>query len=312
MPPAALRAVPDPVPATDVRFYDVTSADGTRIQAWTNDVDGSLAASPTTPVVLLCNGLGTNPWSWPALLEPDCGVRVVSWYHRGVGGSDRPEQPGHVGIDAFVEDAVAVLDDAGITACPVLGWSMGVNTAFELATLHPERVTGLFAVGGVPGGTFSSMLAPMFVPRPVRAPLTVGAAKVMRAVGGPLTAVTSRLPVGHKAVQVLSHSGFMLPTPDAENTAQAVKVFLQTPVDWYMQLALATSKHLRVSLRGISVPTAFVAGKYDVLASSADMRTAADRIPGATYTELRASHFIPMEHPREVHELLLDLLDRIG
>ncbi|MGH8964840.1 MAG: alpha/beta fold hydrolase, partial [Actinomycetes bacterium] len=59
-----------------LRFYDVTSADGTRIKAWTNDADG--------PTVLLCNGLGTNAYAWPALLRPDCGVRVISWNHRGV------------------------------------------------------------------------------------------------------------------------------------------------------------------------------------------------------------------------------------
>ena len=38
------------------------------------------------------------------------------------------------------------------------------------------------------------------------------------------------------------------------------------------------------------------------------MRTAAERIPGATYQELRATHFIPMEKPAEVHEALLELL----
>ena len=101
--------------------------------------------------MLLCNGLGTNPYSWPALLDPECGVRVISWNHRGTGGSERPADPEHVGIDAFVEDAIAVMDDAGIDACVLMGWSMGVNTMFELAVTHPERVTGLFAVGGVPG-----------------------------------------------------------------------------------------------------------------------------------------------------------------
>src|SRR5687767_11256726 len=126
-----------------LRFYEVTSADGTKIEAWTNDADG--------PTVLLCNGLGTNPYAWPALLRADCGVRVLSWNHRGVGGSERPEDVNRVGIDAFVEDALAVLDDAGIEACVVAGWSIGVNTAFELAVRRPERVSGLFAVAGVPG-----------------------------------------------------------------------------------------------------------------------------------------------------------------
>lgn len=59
-------------------------------------------------------------------------------------------------------------------------------------------------------------------------------------------------------------------------------------------------------------PTSFVAGKYDVLASSYDMLTASVRIPGAVHQELRATHFLPMEKPDEVHEALLDLLDRAG
>jgi pimeloyl-ACP methyl ester carboxylesterase len=286
-----------------LRHYTVTSGDGTRLQAWTNDVDG--------PTVLLCNGLGTNPYSWPALLDPECGVRVISWNHRGTGGSERPVDTEHVGIDAFAEDAIAVLDDAGVDACVLMGWSMGVNTMFEVAVRHPERVTGLFAVGGVPGDTFASMLAPVFVPRPIRKPITVNAARVMKLIGKPLTQIASRLPVGPISIQVMTHSGFMLPMPDPELARRAIKEFLTTPIDWYMHLALHSSLHLRVSLRTIDVPTSFLAGKYDILASSHDMSTAAERIPGATYEEIAATHFISMEKPTEVHEALLDLLDRV-
>lgn len=287
-----------------LRYYTVTAHDGTELRAWTNDVNG--------PTVLLCNGLGTNPYAWPALLDPACGVRVISWNHRGTGGSDRPADPARVGIDAFVEDAIAVLDDAGIDSAPVMGWSMGVNTAFELATLHPDRVDALFAVAGVPGGTFSSMLAPMFLPRPLRAPLTVNAARLMRLAGKPLSVIARNLPIGPRAVAVLSHSGFMLPVADAELTAATVREMLRTPVDWYMHLAVETSKHVRVSLRDIDVPTTFVAGHWDVLASSQDMRTAAERMSDAAYVEFSASHFVAMEKPAEVHELLLDLLDRLS
>ena len=102
-----------------------------------------------------------------------------------------------------------------------------------------------------------------------------------------------------------------LPTPDPVTTRRAVKEFLTTPTDWYMHLALHSSEHLRVSLRSIAVPTSFVAGKFDILASSYDMKTASERIDGATYQELRATHFLPMEKPDEVHEALLDLLDRV-
>ena len=73
----------------EIGYVDVLSDDGTRLRAWTNDPDGTIDG----PTVVLCNGLGTNPWAWPALLEPDCGVRVVSWNHRGTGGSARPDRP---------------------------------------------------------------------------------------------------------------------------------------------------------------------------------------------------------------------------
>lgn len=286
-----------------LRFYPVTSGDGTQLTAWTNDVEG--------PTVLLCNGLGTNPYSWPALLDPECGVRVVSWNHRGTGGSARPADTERVGIDAFVEDAVAVMDDAGIDACVLMGWSMGVNTMFEMAVNHPERVTGLFAVGGVPGDTFASMGAPILIPRPLRKPLTVNIARTLKLAGRPLWEVARRLPVGPLSYEVLTHSGFMLSMPDPELARRAIKEFLTTPTEWYMHLALHSSLHLRVSLRSISVPTSFVAGKFDLLAASRDMASAAERIPGAVFTELRATHFISMEKPDEVHEALLDLLDRV-
>jgi pimeloyl-ACP methyl ester carboxylesterase len=286
-----------------LRFYDVTSADGTRIKAWTNDAEG--------PTLLLCNGLGTNPYAWPSLLDAECGVRVISWNHRGVGGSDRPDDTGRVGIDAFLEDALAVMDHAGIESCAVAGWSIGVNTAFELAVLHPSRVTGIFAVAGVPGGTFSSMGAPLMIPRIARRPISVGVTRVLRSAGKAITPIASRMPVGDLFAHVLSHSGFMLPTNEIPAVRRAVKEFLTTPVDWYMHLALAAAEHPRVSLRHIRVPTTFVAGRYDLLASSKDMLTAAERIAGATYVELPGSHFLQLEHPEPVHDELLDLLRRV-
>jgi pimeloyl-ACP methyl ester carboxylesterase len=290
--------------AAALRFYDVTSADGTRLRAWTNDGDG--------PTVLLCNGLGTNPYAWPALLRPDSGVRVLSWNHRGVGGSDRPADPSRVGVDAFVEDALAVLGDAAVERCVVAGWSVGVNTAFELAVLHPHRVTGVFAVAGVPGGTFSSMGAPLMIPRPARRPIALGVTTALARTGRVIHPISARLPIGPLTGRVLTHSGFMLPVQDGDTShvRRAVKEFLTTPVDWYMHLAHAAAAHPRVSLRSIRVPTAFVAGRYDILASAHDMRTAAERIPNASYVVLPGSHFVQLERPDAVHRQLLELVDR--
>ena len=285
-----------------VRFHKVTSADGTVIEAWSNVAEG--------PTVLLCNGLGTNPFAWPDLLDPECGLRVISWNHRGVGRSSRPEDESRVGMDAFVEDAIAVLDDAGVDRCVVAGWSIGVNTAFELAVRHPERVTGLFAVAGVPGGTFASMGAPLFIPQFLREPIGVNVARILKHAGPAITPVARRIPMGPISTTVLRYSGFMFPAAKPKDVKRAVREFLTTPVDWYGHLAVAAAEHPRVSLSKIDVPTAFVSGRWDLLASHHDLRSAADRIDGATYVEMYGTHFITLEKPKAVTRLLHDLVDR--
>lgn len=94
--------------------------------------------------MLLCNGLGTNPYAWPALLRGDCGVRVLSWNHRGVGGSQRPVDEDRVGVAAFVEDALAVLDD---------------NTDIAPAAARLPQAT----LGMLPGSHFLQMERPQEV-----------------------------------------------------------------------------------------------------------------------------------------------------
>ena len=111
------------------------SADGTRLQAWSSDGDGE--------PVLLCNGLGTPPGAWPRIVAPDSGYRVVSWYQRGLGGSERPADRARVRVEDHADDARAVLDAFGLRSATVVGWSLGVNVAFELANLFLVRNVGL-------------------------------------------------------------------------------------------------------------------------------------------------------------------------
>ena len=60
----------------------VISGDGTRLSSWSNDGAG-------VPVVL-SNGLGAPVEAWPAVIDQVDTYRVVSWDHRGLGGSQRP------------------------------------------------------------------------------------------------------------------------------------------------------------------------------------------------------------------------------
>ena len=115
-----------------------------------------------------------------------------------------------------------------------------------------------------------------------------------------------------RRVAVLSHSGFMFPVAHPELAAVAIGEFLKTPVEWYSHLALGTSRHARVSLSEVTVPVAFVAGTFDILAGARHMATAAARLADATYVELRGSHFLQMEHPDRVHALLVEFLERVS
>ncbi|WP_141012786.1 alpha/beta fold hydrolase [Nocardioides sambongensis] len=294
--------------STAVSFHDILSDDGTTVRAWTNDPDGLIDG----PTVVLCNGLGTNHHLWPRLLEPGCGVRVISWNHRGVGGSDRPRDRRHVQIEHFVEDALSVMDHFGIDRAVLMGWSMGVNTMFELTYRNPERVAGLFAMCGVPGDTFATMLAPLRLPRPVARSLTVNVCRAGKYVGRALTPVTRRVPVGPRLIGALGRTGFMFGPLEREAAIRGIGEFLTTPVDWYAHLALSTSRHARVSLSSLTVPARFVAARYDVLAGARDMATAAARMADADFVELRGSHFLQLERPDEVHDLLLDFLAKVG
>ncbi|GAA1162120.1 alpha/beta hydrolase [Nocardioides aquiterrae] len=289
-------------------YHEVLSDDGTRLRAWTNDPDGAIDG----PTVLLCNGLGTSAWAWPAFLDADCGVRVVSWNHRGTGGSDRPDDVERVGIEEFAEDGLSVMDHFGIDRAVLVGWSMGVNTAFEIALRHPERVSGLFAVAGVPGDTFATMLGPLRVPRAAAKAVAVNLARVLKHGGRLVTPVSTRLPVGRRAIDLISHSGFMLPVADPDLARRAITAFLETPVEWYFHVALHTSRHPRISLSRVQVPAVFVAGTWDLLAGARAMASAAERMADAVYVELSGSHFLQMEHPDRVHDLLREFLRRVG
>jgi 3-oxoadipate enol-lactonase len=286
-----------------VRYYDVESADGTRIRAWTNAAEG--------PTVLLSNGLGTNPHAWPSLMQPDCGVHVVSWNHRGVGGSEQPKSR-RVDLDSYIEDALAVMDDAGIESAVIPAWSAGVTIAFELANRHPERVKGILAVAGVPGNTFGTMLAPLHIPGPVAKRVMVGVT-VGGLVGGRFMGhVTRRLPWTNTMANMLRRSRLINPNADTADLRALMQEFWTTDPRWYAHLAMDVSKHPRISLSKIDIPVTFVAGRWDVLTGAPDMREASDRIKDSRFIELEATHFIPVEYPAVVLDELRALIERAG
>lgn len=282
--------------------FDVTSADGTRVRAWRNDGAG-------VPV-LVSNGLGTPPQAWPTLTRPGCGFRALSWYYRGTHGGARPADLARVRVEDHVDDALAVLDAEGVERALLACWSLGVNVGFELAQRHPDRVAGVLAVAGVPGGTFRAMFAPVGVPRWLRHDLGVAAARLGRTLGPALSWLAVRIPLNRATATVINHSGFVLPAARPEVLIPALEEFRHHDFRWYFTLALGAAGHEPMDLRFLTAPVTLVAGRYDVLTALEDMVRAAGRIPHAELRILPGSHFLPLEFPDELADALHALAER--
>jgi pimeloyl-ACP methyl ester carboxylesterase len=98
--------------------------------------------------VLLIHGFPDSSYLWrhqvPVLVG--AGMRVIAPDMRGFGESDRPEEVSDYGVGRGVRDMVAVLDALEIERAHVVGHDWGAGVAWALASLVPARVERLVAM----------------------------------------------------------------------------------------------------------------------------------------------------------------------
>jgi pimeloyl-ACP methyl ester carboxylesterase len=283
----------------------VTGADGTVLRAWSNVGPGEGGG----PAVLLCNGLGAPPQAWPGVVARDSGFRVLTWYQRGLGGSARPRDRDRVRVEDHADDARAVLDAYGVGSALVVGWSLGVNVAFELALEDPGRVSGVLAVAGVPGGSYSSLFAPQGVPRPARAHLGRLGSRLLPLVGPLLPVLVGSLP---RAEDLLTPAAVRGPAREGAHAGALLTVlreFSRHDWTWFRHCADAIAAHAPLDVAGVRCPVTLLAGRFDSLVDVADMRATARALPDARFVELLGTHFLPLQYP-EVMTAELRALDR--
>ena len=78
------------------------------------------------------------------------GYRHILFDHRGHGRSDAPPAIAGHRMSCYVDDVIAVLDDAGVGRAVLIGYSLGARVGYAVAVTHPERVAGIVGLDSVP------------------------------------------------------------------------------------------------------------------------------------------------------------------
>jgi 3-oxoadipate enol-lactonase len=271
------------------------------LRAWSNEGRG-------VPVVI-SNGLGTPHDAWPDLNRRTETYRVVTWDHRGLGGSDRPSDESRITIADHTDDLFAVMDSYGIDRAVVIGWSAGVNIAFEAALREQQRIAGVLAVGGVPGGSFEALLHPL--PRILRTRAGRVGSHLMRYLGPVLNRLGDGLPGSPEhGFDPRGVGTFGLDLVHGQTLVRVLRRFADHDWPWYSRLVRAVGDHPPMDLSVIDMPVTFLAGTWDLVTSAERMRAASAQTPHSRYVELAATHFLPLQFPQRMSTELDRLVDR--
>lgn len=103
------------------------------------------------PSLVMIAGVGYGGWVFhqqlPALASH---FDVLTFDNRGVGDSDKPDEP--YSIDLFARDTLGLMDALEIDRAHVLGVSQGGMTALQMALNAPDRVDRLVLCATTHGG----------------------------------------------------------------------------------------------------------------------------------------------------------------
>lgn len=103
------------------------------------------------PVLWHTGGCGDSTmWERAGYIAGLPGYRHILFDHRGHGRSQAPaEMAGHH-MSRYVDDVIAVLDDAAVGRAVMIGYSLGARVAYAVAAAHPGRLAGLVGLDSVP------------------------------------------------------------------------------------------------------------------------------------------------------------------
>jgi 3-oxoadipate enol-lactonase len=262
----------------------VHAADGTRIHY---EVTGKSGATP----VLMIQGLGASKNAWNLQrIAMATRFRIISFDNRGAGRSDKPTEP--FTLEQMADDALAVLDAAGIETAHVVGASMGGVISQIVAVKYPHRVRSL------------TLVCTACRNHPWRQELLQSWAKTAEEKG--------MIEVGKEAAQwVMSPRSFRRLVPAFTWMGPLAALRPRHSFVSQIDAILNTREDLVDQLSTITAPTMVIVGNQDILTPRGDSEEIAERIPNAELVVISgAAHGLMMEHSSTFNKILIEFLQR--
>ena len=262
----------------------VHATDGTRIHF---EVTGKSGATP----VLMIQGLGASKNAWNLQrIAMATRFRIISFDNRGAGRSDKPTAP--FTLEQMAEDAIAVLDAAGIETAHVVGASMGGVISQIVAVKYPHRVRSL------------TLVCTACRNHPWRQELLQSWAKTAEEKG--------MIEVGKEAAQwVMSPRSFRRLVPAFTWMGPLAALRPRHSFVSQIHAILNTREDLVDQLSTITAPTMVIVGNQDILTPRGDSEEIAERIPNAELVVISgAAHGLMMEHSSTFNKILIEFLQR--
>jgi pimeloyl-ACP methyl ester carboxylesterase len=111
------------------------------------------------PPVILLHGFGGSMWQWEHQQSLSSGLRVITPDLLGSGLSDKPEI--QYSPQEMMDFLTAFMDALEIPHAVLVGHSMGAGLAIGMALEHPERLTKLVLISGLPQHVMENLTNPM-------------------------------------------------------------------------------------------------------------------------------------------------------
>ncbi|ORA15170.1 3-oxoadipate enol-lactonase [Mycobacterium arosiense] len=251
------------------------------------EVEAVVTGRVESPVVVLCNSLGSTYHIWDAQLAALADrFRVIRYNTRGHGDSPIPSGPWV--LDDLADDLVALLDRLDVAKGHLVGLSLGGMTAMRVAARNPERVN--------------------------RMAILCSAARLPPAAGWTERAATA-LNLGTVAVAPAVVARWFTPAylaanPRIRETHEAMVA--ATPSCGYaLCCEVIAALDLRADLVAIKAPTLVIAGADDLATPPAKLREIVTAVHDAQLLVVpRAAHLANAERPDIITPALINHLER--